>query len=359
MAISTADIRGVFTKTLVDVYQDRLKPTPFLQSFFPVQVVPTKEFSIEVQRIGEKVAVDVVRGTEGNRNTFYKSTEKLFEPPLFREYFDMTELDLYDRVLGSQGNAQVPLFNALVNDAANKMEMLVDKIVRAKELQCAQILKNGLVSLAYGSAANIDYKRKAASIVDVPGDYFAAASDPFATLLKGCTFLRQTGKSGDAIFNAILGEQALTDLLANTKFNARQNLFNMALDQVHGPQRGAEGMAFHGTVTAGSYKVQLWTYPQFYDAPTLDINGAPTGFTQTAYWDTKSVVLIPQTPRFKMVHCAVPQLIGEPGQMPTQGEYVFMDFIDIRNAKHVMDVQSAPVAIPVAVDQIYTFKAVA
>jgi len=55
----------------------------------------------------------------------------------------------------------------------------------------------------------------------------------------------------------------------------------------------------------------------------------------------------------------VPMLIGEPGQMPQQGEYVMQEFLDNRRAKHILDVQSAPVAVPVAIDTIYTFKAVA
>lgn len=359
MSLSTADVRGLFTKTLIDVYQERIKPTSFLRSFFPVTTAPTKSIAIEVERMGEKVAVDVVRGTEGNRNTFSRSTEKLTEPPFYREYFDLTELDLYDRVLGSQGNAQLPLFKALLDTAADKLGALKDKIDRAKEIQCAQVLLTGQVTTTM--QGTFDFKRKTTSIVDVSGDYFAAASDPFATFTKACDFIRKVGRSGDGTFNAILGSQALADLLGNAKFLTRQNLFNMALDAVVAPSgvRGAEGSTFHGTITAGSYKVQLWAYPQFYDLPTLDSNGNVTGYTSTPYFDPKSVVVIPSMPRFKLAHAAVPQLIGQPGQLPVQGEYVMMDFLDERLAKHVMDIQSACIALPVAVDTIYTFKAVA
>lgn len=357
MAISAADIRGLFTKTLVDVYQERLPPTDFLQTLFPLDIVPTKTFSLEVERMGEQVAIDTVRGTEGNRNTFSKSTEKIFEPPFFREYLDFTELDLYDRVLGSQGNANIPLFKALINQGAERLQLIVDKIRRAKEIQCAQVLKDGKVTMKYGVTASIDYKRKDASIVDLgAGQYFADNIDPFKKFEDGCNFLRQVGRSGDGTYNAILGTQALADLLANTKFTARQNYFNMSLDAVVAPNgmRDARGNTFHGTITCGTYKVQLWAYPQFYD-----LKNADGTFTSTPYWDPKYVVLVPSKPRFKMVHCAVPMLIGQPGQMPAQGEYVMQEFLDERNAKHILDVQSAPVAVPVAVDTIYTFRAVA
>lgn len=358
MSISAADIRGVFTKTLVDVYRERIAPTEFLQNLFPSVTVPTKTTSIEVERTGERVAVDVVRGTEGNRNTFNRSTEKIFEPPYFREYFDLTELDLYDRVIGSQGNANKPLFTALVNEGAERLGRLVDKIRRAKELQCAQVLESGVVTMSQGVTASIDYRRKAASIVDLgAGNYFANNVDPFAVFENGCNFLRKTGKSADGVFNAILGSQALTDLLANTKFTARQNLFNMALDAVQGPVKNGAGATFHGTITAGSYKVQLWAYPQFYDLNT-GTDAAPV-WTPTLYWNTKKIAMFPIKPRFKMVHCAVPQLIGSPGQLPAQGEYVMQEFLDERMAKHILDVQSAPVPIPVAVDTIYTVQVVA
>lgn len=351
--IATQDARALFTKMLIDVYQERIRPTAFLRSFFPTAVSPTKEISIEVERGKELVAVDVVRGTEGNRNTFSRSTEKVFIPPMFREYFDATQLDLYDRVLGSQGSANEQLFAALLNTVADRLGLLQDKIERAYEIQCSQVLETGVVTLKSGVAASIDFKRKATSLVDKgAGNYWATGSvNPFTDLEAGCNFLRKVGKSTDGMFNAIIGSQALADLLANTTFTTRQNLFNMALDQVVGPMRGAQGMTYHGTVTAGAYKVQLWAYPQFYDDPTTGVS--------TAYVNPKKVTLIPSNPRFRMAFAAVPQLIGEPGQMPTQGAYVFGEYLDQRLAAHIFDIKSAGVALPVAVDQIYTLQVVA
>lgn len=349
-----ADQRALFTKTLVDVYQQRMRPTSFLRSFFPSTTSPTKNISIEVERNGEFIATDVWRGTEGNRNTWSLSTEKIFTPPIWREYFDATQLDLYDRVLGSQGNANAPLFAALMNKVADRLGLLQDKIERAKEKQCADVLQSGIITIASGTG--IDFKRKAASIVDLGagsgGGYFAANSDVFKQFQAGADFLRTVGKSGDTIFNAILGDTALQNLLANTKFTARQNLFNMALDSVAAPQRTATGAAYHGTITAGGYKVQLWSYPQSYD--TL-VSGV---LTPNKYIDNGKVIMLPTNPRFQFAHAAVPQLIGEPGQLPVQGEYIVGEFLDPRKAVHDFDIQSAGIALPVAIDQIYTMTAV-
>lgn len=354
--IAATDLRALFTKGLIAVYQERIYPTEFLRSFFPSVTEPTKEISIEVERMGEKMATDVVRGTEGNRVSFTRSTEKIFLPPIYRLYFDATELDLYDRVLGSQGNAQAPLFAALLNKVADKVGAMRDMIVRAIELQCAQVMMNGIVTLKSGSQATIDYKRKAASIVSIAGTPFSNNStDPFAIFTTACNFLRQVGRSPDQVYNAIFADDALAAMIKNTTFTARQNLFHMGLDMVHAPQKNSVGATYHGTITAGSYKVQLWAYPQFYDkASGVDkVTGAAT-YTSTPYIDPGKVVVIPENPKFKLAFAAVPQLIGEPGQLPTQGEFVMGEFLDLRRAKHDFDIQSAPLAIPVAVDQIYT-----
>lgn len=355
--IAATDARALFTKTLVDVYQQRLRPTSFIRSFFKTTFSGTKEVSIEVERQGEFIATDVWRGTEGNRNSWSLTTEKIFIPPYYKEFFDATQLDLYDRVLGSQGNAQVPLFAALMNKVADRLSTLQDKIDRAKEYNCAQVLLTGKITTISG--ISIDYKRKAESIVDLGaggnGGYFATGTTKvFDQFKKGCDFLRTVGKSGDTVFNAICGDTALADLLSNTVFTTRQNLFNMALDTVLAPTRDATGAAYHGTITCGGYKVQLWSYPQFFD--TKDANGV---ITSNSYIDPKQVVLIPAQPRFLLAHAAVPQLISEPGMIPVQGEYVISEFVDVRKTAHDFQIESAALPVPVAVDQIYTMRAVA
>lgn len=350
MPITPQQLRAEFTSQLVAVYQERIFPTLFGRSFFRTVTAPTKYVSIEVERMGENMSVDVLRGTEGTRNTFSKSTAKIYLPPYWHEFFDATDEDLYDRVLGSMGTANAPLFTALLNRISDRLGTLQDKIERAKELQCWQVLLTGIVTMNNGD--NIDFTRKAESLVDLTGagGYFAANSQVFDQFEAACNFIRGTGRCADGTFNAVLGSTALADLLKNTNFTARQNLFNMALDQVQGPARNGVGATFHGTITAGSYKVQLWAYPQFYKHPT-------TG-TLTPYMDPKKVVVLPTAPQFIYTHAAVPQLIGEPGQMPAQGEYMIGEYLDHRRTAHEFDIRSAGLPVPVAVDQIYTMKAV-
>lgn len=347
--ITISEARGLFTQQLVDVYQEITRPILFFRGFFPDVTTATKHVSIEVERGFELVAVDVLRGSEGNRNTFSKNSQKIFEPPYWREFLEATDLDLYDRVLGSQTDQNGNLFAALMNDVATRLGMLQDKIERAKELQCSQVLHTGIVTVEQADV-NIDFKRKAASLVNSAGQYFASAIDPFAAFEAGCKFLREVGKSRDAIFDAIVGETAMNDLLNNTIFKARQNLFNLQLDQVHGPVRQGVGSNLWGIITCGSYKVRLWTYPEVYEKPKG---------TFVKFMDPKKVVMLPSNPRFKFAHTAVPQLINRVGDMPAPSVWKLGEYIDERKKSHIYDIESAGVPIPVAVDQIYTFQAVA
>lgn len=349
--ISQADIRPLFTKLLTEVFVETIPFKGALMSLFADKYVAAKEISIEVQRGTEFVAKDVVRGTEGNRNNFSRGSEKIFEPPFYREFTDATDFDLYDVAIGAEAGASVKAFARLAEQIGLRMGVLRNKIERAKELQCAEVLELGTVTTVFGQ--KIDFARKGTSIVDAGGgNYFANAIDPFPLFEAGCQFLRATGKSQDTVFDAIIGGQALTDLIANAKFNARQNLFHMALDMVTGPIRMSSGLNLHGIITAGSYKVRLWSYSNVYDTGDVSANNVVQG---NFYWNPKKVVMLPANPMFKMVSAQVPQLVGPNGQPPVTGAYILKNFRDERLTADIFDIQTAPLALPVAVDQIYTF----
>lgn len=346
MQINTTDAQALFTKKIVDVYAERPKPTSFLRSFAKVVESPTKEVSIEVQRGTEKVSVDVVRGTDGIRNQTALSSEKIFIPPYHREYFDITQLQLYDRLFGAT-TIDDSMFAMLINSIADQTMLLQNKIERAIELQIATVFTNGTLNIESGT--DINFKRKSTSIVDLgSGQYFTSAIDPFAKIEAGCTFIRTKGKAQGGTYNAIFGTQAWAAFLANSDFQSRQNLVNMSLDSVNPPQRNAIGGVYHGQITCGSYKVNCWTYPEYYDTATA---------SNIAYIPETKVILLPENPKFVMNYAAVPQLIN-PGVAPKVGAFIVSDYIDQKAKTHEVHVESAPLFVPTAIDQIYTMKVV-
>lgn len=354
MNISTTDAIGLYTKKVVEVYQERPKVNSFLRSFFPTgpgDVTDTLEVSILVERGSEKIAVDVLRGTDGNRNTFTRSTEKIFIPPYYREYFDQTHLQMYERLFALT-EISANAFGRLLNDTADHMMSLQNKIERSIELMIAQIFEDGIVQLK--DAQNIDYKRKAGSKVNVSGSggyWTVGATDVFAQLQAGAAWLRQNGKVASQRFNAIMGSQAITALMANTTFLNRQNIFNMKLDTVNPPQRDAAGGVYHGTLTAGPYLIDVWTYPEYYEDPA-------NNNVLTEYIDPKIVIMIPNGARYKTVFAAVPQLIGPGGTIQT-GQYIFSKYEDEKKKTREFHIESAPLPIPVQIDTIYTMQVVA
>lgn len=343
LTISTADARGLFTKMLADVYRERPKVMSFLRSFFPSKEYSTLEISIEVERGTERIAADVMRGTEGNRNKFSRSTEKSFIPPYYREFFDSTDLRLYDRLFGST-SIEAGVFSQFLDEVADKLGRIQDKIERSYEKQCADVFHTGIVSLAM--ATDIDFKRKAASIVDlsVSHPWTNDANSPYDDLEDAATFLREKGKVQGGTFNVILGESAWRAFLQNALVIERNDLKSLSLDTLSTPQRSATGASFHGTVTAGTYTFRMWTYPEIYES-------APDTFVK--YITDTKIIVLPDNPRFQLSFAAVPQLITESSGIK-KGAFVFGDYKDERLKSHIFDVMSAGIALPVAVDQIYT-----
>lgn len=357
MNINIIDARSIFTKTLVDVYRERPAVTSFLRSFFPTVECDTKEVSIQVQRGTEKVAVDIMRGTEGNRNTFSRSTEKIIVPPYFREYFDATELDFYDKLFGQfNGEINENTFNNWLAAISEKLGVLQDKIERAYELQCSQVLVDGIVTLVNGD--NIDFKRKVASKVTVTTKWDNGASDPIGDFITGGTFLRTKGKAQGGVFNTIFGASAYEALLNNTSVKERADIKAYAdMLSLREPQRNAVGASLVGRLTTGSFVHNMWVYPEYY----TDSNGV-----DQPYIPAKLVISVPEQPRFKLAFGAVPMIFKDPANaaLPAfvtnvQAAYVIGNYIDERTEKHIFDIKSAGIAIPTAVDQIYTMQVLA
>ena len=188
--IPTVQGHPVFTNALQAKWDELLglKPTGFLRSFFKKRTTQAKNISVAVRRGTEKVAVDVMRGTEGNRNELRKHSLKEYLPPYYKEYFDATDIDHYDVIferLPEIGKSTGAIAEA-VQSALNQVQILKDKIERAYELQASQVLQTGIVTLDNGD--NIDFKRKAGSIVvkDAADYWTADGVNPLTDVATGC-----------------------------------------------------------------------------------------------------------------------------------------------------------------------------
>jgi len=347
--------RKGITQALLETFSDAVEVKDGFAAFFPSKTTSAKELSIEVQRNGKPIAVDVLRCTDPVRNTFDRSTEKIFVPPYFKEMFDFTSCDAYDVTFGAGNAPEGMTAGRLFESASSKLAALKDKIKRAIELQRAQVLQTGIVILNNGD--NIDFKRKAGSIVvkSVAGEKWTAptTSDPVKDLQAGCDFLRSTGRSGSTTVNAIMGSAAYTNFKTSTKVQAEADIRNINRIDLGMPMfDNVSGLAYQGQVGAGDFIVNIWTYNETYE----DASG-----TEQRYLATNNVVLLPEDFKGFTGFAGLPAVMGDAisGSQyigVLEAEFNIFDVIDQVRMSWEFMMHSAPLAVPVSIDRIYTLQ---
>jgi len=360
MAIPATEARGLFTKYVAEYLEITPAPTAFLKSFFKTKTTSALEIGIEVKRHGEPIAVDVLRGTTGNMNSWNKSTQKLIIPPFFDERFALNQLDGYDRIFGEAQEVSGDNFARVLDSASQKIGLLKDKINRRYELMCAQVFTTGIVTLVNGD--NIDFLRQGSSkgVLGAGNWWTEAAIDPDTTLEAGAKFIRTQGLFAGSEFNVILGAKAWNAYKNNPIIQKKNQILPWKLSDISSPVMFGTGSAFLGRVSAGSYIYNIWSYPQFYNAPGTDKTG------KTPYIADEQMVMLPNDMAFSFVYGGVPHIKRNPASVSVPeyiayapGEFFIDNYIDPRATAHEFAVKSAGVPIPTQVDAIYNSQVTA
>lgn len=346
----------LYTQRMVDIYHQKNKPTNFLRSYFPTKVVPTKLISYMVSRGYEQVAVDVWRGDEGKRTQWTQSTEKILEPFYYRYNFDLTALQVYDALFMpqlQQNTAQIMLLLDSIIEKQLENQFLIE---RAIEIMCAQILQTRKITMSSnGTGQEIDFKAKAESFLTPTIAWDQANSDPFKDIQTQCNFLRTQGKMTGKTVDVICDDVSYAAFLDNTKVKARQNLFNYQPDALTQPVAQAEsvGSTETGIFSAGPYRCRLISYPQYYDVVTGNTAVA------TPYLNSGTVTILPSNAdmKFATYFGAIPQVV-QPGGTPVIGDFVAWDWQTPDRKAHLYEVESAPLPVPIKIDQIANIQAV-
>lgn len=343
------------TQKVIAVFTEKNKVRTGLAAFFPRVITIEKSVSIEVERGRQLIAVDVERCTDAQRNTFSKHTEKIFTPPYFREAWDFTECERYNVTFGQRTNPSTSDSINMINTAGKNISKMKDKIMRAVELQRAQALQTGIVQLKNGD--NIDYKRKAESLVVLNGTnvWDNAGSDILGDLAKGCDFLREEGLSSGTSVNVLFGKDAMQEVLKDSEIQKLLDNRRITRGDIGMPQfNGKTGMVFHGQISTKDYKINLWTYNEFYE----NSDGS-----KSYYIDPKNVILIADDFVGKTAFTGIPGIgrteSGDKYVKPVKGDYIISDRVDEEKRAWWFEVESAPLAIPISIDRVYTIKALA
>jgi hypothetical protein len=363
MAISIIDHSAKIASKLVGKFEEMIVVRSGFSGWFPEETTPTLEVDVEVQRDNDLIAVDVVRFTEGNKNKYSKVSEHKYVPPFFKEDYDFQRDQVYMNTVAlgvGLENAQVNkviALNAFKNVSKNRA-----KIERAIRKQQADVLQTGIVTLNNGD--NIDYRRKAESMVnvDTDGDYWSvsASATPLSDIRKGMDFLRNIGNSGGSSVNVVMRSAAYEAFLASAEIkdqgvNVIQQIQRININM---PQfDGATGFAHQGIISAGDFTVNLWTYNEKY----TDANG------DTQYYLANNlVVMIPDDFAGKTIFGGLPVLNqmsvgGVSTDVPgvAEANYLIRAYSDKKTLSSTIELTSAPLVVPFTIDKIYTMQVLA
>lgn len=347
-------------KKMLEVFEQKAKVKDFLSSFFKTKddyITDTETVEIDVIRNNEKIAVDVVRGTGGFHNDLTKFTTKEYAPPSYDEYTSLTGKQLRKRLPGVNPYSMTPTqkaaYMALITDWQAK---LWEKILRAIEFQASQVFFSGQIPLVNGDSLN--YKQKASHQIDASPAWTDAAAKPFINLENGCIVNDQDGKTKTVM--AIYGRLAWQYLTSIPDFEKKANFRRVDLVNITRAGINDKGAVFHGTIKAGSYVLECWTYPQKYDVPTDAELGLPSGTvsnagtTQPYVPDTK-VLLMGEDLDLRLVYAALEPMFDDRQSgvpVPTQVRGKRQVYTDVGKNKRtlIVGVESAPLCIPTQID---------
>ena len=343
----------------ISVYTQMRSPSAFLSRLFTVKpggIYNGGKVAIDVQRFGEDVAIVVTKCTGPNLNDIDEFTTKELTPPSYGEAFPVDVCDLLDRMAGVDPfSAAYEAYSVQFMSIMAKGFMLVDdKIKRAVELQASQILQTGKLTLTNSAGTevyNLDFKPKATHFPVVGTAWSDTANaDPLGDLQALAKVIRADGKIDCDML--IMGATALRNFLKNEEVKDNLDNRRYELGAIR-PEMRDSGATFYGFVWVGTYRMEIWTYPDTFTNPE-------TSLPQT-YVDDEKVIMLSGRTRLDMTSARVPLPIAPdsrvaslmPGRMSSRAEGfdVTPNVYATPNGKQIMgELESRPLLVPVQID---------
>jgi hypothetical protein len=281
-------------------------------------------------------------------------------PPFYKEKINVSAMNIYDIPFESGDSYNTAQIDALAQATANGLYEVKKMVDRAIELQMAQIFTTGVVEISNGD--NIDFNRNASMIEVLTGDSLWDSTDVDIIKFfedKGL-LLRTIGKvGGGETVNVIMGLSAWQAFRKNKTIVDGENLFSKSVLELN-PLRinTSGGGVYRGTLKAGIYNYDLWTYDEYYDNAS-DVS--------TRYFDPTMVVFIPQSFQAEISFCQVPELPAWVRQSARSNRvfsslgqkmqgFTLFDYVNEEDEVYYAGIKAAPLAQLISVDRVYTAK---
>jgi hypothetical protein len=349
------------SRRIIAAYSEQAPPPMFLMGFFktpPQNIHNSEKIEIDIERDDEEIAIVIQDLSVGARqNEMGKYVAKAFTPPIFDEEGNLNAFNLIKRMAGENPYADVNFQAHAIVQSFGLMRRLNNKVSRAVELECAQVLQTGIITLRdpAGNALYIlDFQARSSHFV-TPGTAWSAdgmTGDPFGDIGSLSSTIRTHGRRNPK--SVIMGSAASARFQANAKVKAQMANFGQQKLQDFNPQtRNTDGATFLGRFWIQNYWFDVWTYDAGYRDPQ-------TG-NYVTYLDPYKVIILAEDGRLDLSFGAIPRLASpEQRVLPFLPERMTngSKAIDVStfawitpDAKHLkLSVGTRPLAIPTAID---------
>lgn len=341
----------------MQMFEQMRRPTGALSRMFTVKpgnIYNGNKVAIDIMRTCEDVAVTVTKIGDANMNDINTFTTKEFEPPKYGEAFPLTAGELLSRMAGQDpySAAYQNYASQLVRKMALGFSMVDDKIMRGVELQAAQVLQTGKLSLTDtdGNVTyELDFKPKSSHFPTAGTTWGQAGDDKLGDILSVAKVVNTDGKvTPNELW---MGEKAVTEFLKDDAVKAQLDNRRVTLGEIN-PVMQDSDVVFYGMVWVGNYQMAVYSTNSEYTDPQ--------GNTKR-YLNDGSVVVKSDRTRLDMASARVPLPVAPeprvanllPGRMASreQGYDVTPNVYASTNGMEIFgELHSRPLMIPVQID---------
>jgi len=293
------------TRRFLAQYEEDAGAPTFLASFFPTRpedIHNAEDVEIDVRRSGRPIAIVVTDWKSGgHKNTIDLYTNKRFRPPILKEVFELNHGNLMTREFGRTPFEEPDFMGHAQRTLRSGVTKMVDKIRRTVELQGAQILQNGTVSLIDETGAvryTLDYGMDTDHKINVGVDWDETNAVPITNLEAADDTARTNGKFG--LDTWIFGDSAWGTFRENAQVIKLLDNRRIELGAI-APERRPQDAIFQGYITINGMRAAMYTYKASYDHPQ-------TG-ADTRYLSPWNVIGLASNARRSATFGGIPRLV--------------------------------------------------
>ena len=335
----------------------------FLSSFFkvtPESFTDATEIEIDLSRSGEEIAPVVTNLSTGAVSIVEDAFDAAKVPfPVYAldKPVNISELMVRQPGENAYDDVKVDWLGHLANRLVIGFTKMTSMIKRSIELQAAQVLQTGTISLTNEKgdvAYTLDLKAKLTHFPTVTKSWGTSGDDPLADIASLADVIRADGYAD--VRNLIMDDKSFDNFLKNEKVLERLKTDGLRIGALN-PGLVGKGAKYYGYIHVGSYLLDIWVY-----SATYNEFGSRKA---KKYLEDNKVIFLPDLDAldFRRIFGGIPmvrpesstafdQLFGA-SKVTIEGEYDFKARVywDEKPETYTGEIKSRPLCLPVSIDR--------